>query len=1149
MPNLVHLHVHTQYSILDGLSDIKKLVSRAKELEMPAVAITDHGNMYGVVDFYNAAKKEKIKPIIGCEAYVVEGSRFEKGSANSERTRGFHCVLLAKNKIGYINLCKLISLGFKEGFYYNSRVDRELLERYSEGLICSSACLAGEIPYYIWNDNMEKAEAALQWYKKVFKDDFYLELMSHGLEKQRKVNDTLRILSKKYDVKLIVTNDVHYIRQEDRTAHDILICINTNSDYDDEKRLRYSGEEYFKTYNEMLELFPEDAEALANTLEIADKVEEYSILKDNVIVPVFDIPEGYEDENAYLRKLTYDGAERKYGEITDDIRKRLDYELSVIERMGFPGYFLIVQDYINHSRNHGVIVGPGRGSAAGSAVAYAIGITNVDPIKYHLLFERFLNPERVSMPDIDVDFDDAGREKVLEYVVKKYGDDHVAQIVTFGTMASKMALRDVGRVFKLPIPVVDRICKKVPDKVKDIGQAIKDSPDFAAEYNSGDEDVKRTIDYAIQLEGVVRQTGVHACGVIIGPEDLTNHVPLASAKDSDILVTQIEGSKVESAGMLKMDFLGLKTLSIMKDAIDNIKNRSGEEIDIDNIPLDDELTYKLFQEGGTIGVFQFESPGMQKYLKELMPENIEDLIAMNALYRPGPMDFIPLFIDRKRGRKPVEYPHSCLEGILKATYGIMVYQEQIMQTAQACAGFSLGKADILRRAMGKKKMDVMMSMKKEFVEGSVNNGIEQKNAEDIFDIMVRFAEYGFNRSHAAAYSVIAYQTAYLKAHYPAEFMAAVLTHNLNDIKKISFFIEECRRLNISVRGPNVNESYYNFGVNQSGQIVYGLAGIKGVGMAVVQEITEERKKAGQFKDIVDFLMRVSINRKALEALASVGAFDSFPNIHRAQFFFKEKETSPPFAESLIKTVNDIKSKKNSAQFSLFGDIEQDETIDLKYPVCQEFNMLEKLKLEKEGMGFYISGYPLDQYKLEIDTYCNCNISAVKQSIEEEQTIADLKIACMLISMNESVSKTGNPYCSFVIEDSESNMSLMLFSEAYMRLRHLLAVGSLLVVSGSIINKYGNKYEFRVNDISLLDNLMDRNAKQITIQLDIEDIDKSSVDQLNELIDKNPGKCGLNIHVVDNEDKRDVKLKRKGSGVLASAFIQELKKHDYNFKLK
>ena len=1154
MSQFVHLHVHTQYSILDGLSDIPKLVAKAKDLDMPAVAITDHGNMYGIVDFFNAANKAGIKPIIGCEGYVAEGSRFEKSSANTERARGYHCIFLAKNSVGYRNLCKLISLGFKEGFYYNSRVDHEIMEKYSEGIICSSACLAGEIPFNISNGNMKKAEELVQWYKSVYKDDFYLELMNHGLEKQQVVNEALHELSRKYDIKLIATNDVHYINAEDRTAHDILICVNTASDYDDPKRLRYTGQEYFKTYDEMLQVLPNDAEALANTLEIADKVEHYSILKEHVIVPVFKIPEKYADENDYLRELTYEGAKKKYPDMTDEIRKRIDYELSVIKEMGFPGYFLIVQDYINHSRQNGVIVGPGRGSAAGSAVAYAIGITNVDPIKYNLLFERFLNPERVSMPDIDVDFDDAGREKVLDYVLEKYGDDHVAQIVTFGTMASKLAIRDVGRVFKLPLGDVDRICKCIPDKVKNLSEALKDSPDFAKEYENGSELAKKTIEYAMQLEGVVRQTGVHACGVIIGPEDLTDYVPLASAKDSNIMVTQIEGSKVESAGMLKMDFLGLKTLSIIKDALEEIHHVTGMTIDMDNIPLDDPLTYKLFQNGGTIGIFQFESPGMQKYLKELVPENIEDLIAMNALYRPGPMEYIPLFIDRKLGRKPVEYPHPVLEEILKPTYGIMVYQEQIMQTAQACAGFSLGKADILRRAMGKKKMDVMMSMKQEFVEGcEKTNNINKEKAGEIFDIMVKFAEYGFNRSHAAAYSIIAYQTAYLKAHYPAEYMAAILTHNLSDIKKISFFIDECRRLGIDVVGPNINESFFNFSVNKAGQILFGLAGIKGVGMSAVQEITDVREKDGPFKDVVDFLMRVNlrtVNKKAVEALASVGAFDCFPGIHRAQFAYRDKEDSGTFTDKLIRIVGDAKAQINNAQMSLFGEMENDTTLNVQFPVCPEFSLIQKLKLEKEGIGFYLSGHPLDQYRVELNNYTNCNLSIIKDLMENGKRTNDLMIGCMVTDSVNGTTKNGSEYGRITIEDYYSSLSLALFNDDYRRFKGWLSVGSMLYITGSVFPKYYNQqFEFKITDISLLDTILDKNTRSVMIMIDSSDVNKGYVDNLYNLIKNNPGSCVLYINLVDRQQNTEVTLKVTGrKGVKPSTFIPELQTHNFKFLL-
>ncbi len=890
MPDFTHLHVHTQFSILDGAAKIPSLIGTAKSFGMDALAITDHGNLYGVLKFFAEAKKQKIKPILGCEIYVAARTRFDK--VDKIDRSGYHLILLAKNKKGYQNLTKLSSLGFIDGFYYTPRIDKELLKKYSEGLIASSACLGGEVPAAIMKSGESRAEQVLLEYLEIFGEDFYLEMQDHGLPEQKSVNEVLVKLAEKHNVKLIASNDVHFVKKEDFEAHRILICLNTGKDLDDPSGMHYSGEEYLKSPDEMAEIFKDHPEALSNTREIVDKVEDYNILSDKIILPNFPLPEPFKTEDDYLRHLTYEGAKKLYPEITEEIQQRLDFELSVIAQMGFPGYFLIVQDFIAAARKMMVIVGPGRGSAAGSAVAYCTGITNIDPIRYNLLFERFLNPERVSMPDIDIDFDDEGRDKVLDYVVDKYGKEKVAQIVTFGTMAAKLAIRDVARVIKLPLPDADRLAKLVPEKPGiSLAAAYKEVKELYDIKKSGEDLEKKTLVFAETLEGSARHTGTHACGVIIGPDDLMNHVPLSTAKDSELPVTQFEGKLVESVGILKMDFLGLKTLSIIKDAIHNIKIRHDVTIDIDKIPLDDEQTFELYQKGETIGTFQFESEGMRMYLKDLKPTNIEDLIAMNALYRPGPMGYIPVYIDRKHGREKVNYPHELLEEILTPTYGIMVYQEQIMQTAQIMAGFSLGKADILRRAMGKKKKDIMAEQAVEFIKGAEEKGISKEKAEEVFQIMERFAEYGFNRSHSAAYSIIAYQTAYLKAHYPAEYMAAVLTHNLNDIKKIKFFIDECLRQHIDVLGPNINESSLNFTVNDKGEVLFGMAAIKGVGGAAVKNIMEERDERGQFTSIFDFSQRINlraVNRKSMEALALAGAFDAFEGSHRAQYFLQRR---------------------------------------------------------------------------------------------------------------------------------------------------------------------------------------------------------------------------------------------------------------------
>ena len=1168
MSDFVHLHVHTLYSILDGLSPIPKLIKKAKSLDMNAIAITDHGNMYGVVEFFNQAKKEKVKPILGIEAYVAEGSHLVKDKRKATDTRGYrgyHCILLAKNFVGYQNLCKLSSIGFKDGYYYNPRIDKALLKKYSEGLIASSACLAGEIPHFIVNNDLQRAEDALLWYKDVFGDDFYLELMSHGIAEQKTVNNKLREWSVKHDVKLIATNDVHFVEAGDRQAHDILICINTASDYDDPTRLRYTGQEYLKSYDEMLRLFPEDEQALKNTLEVADKIEEYNILHD-VIVPAVDVPKQYDGNYEYLRALTFEGAKKRYGEpLSDAVNERLEYELSVIKKMGFSGYFIIVQDYILQSRKMGVIVGPGRGSAAGSAVAYVLGITDIDPIEYNLLFERFLNPERVSMPDIDVDFDDAGRGKVLDYVMQKYGADHVAQIVTFGTMGGKTAIRDVGRVFKMPLAEVNKLCEPLPAKLEPRNDDEKDKSflelallqvkDFADMYNNGNDFTKQVVDYAIQLEGAVRQTGIHACGVIIGNEDLSNFIPLARAKDSDIMVTQYEGKYVESVGMLKMDFLGLKTLSILKDTIDNIKIGKNIDFDLDSIPMNEPETMKLFQNGETTGVFQFESDGMRKYLKDLQPDSIEDLIAMNALYRPGPMDNIPTFIECKQGRKPIEYPHPVLEKILKPTYGIMVYQEQIMQAAQACAGFSLGKADILRRAMGKKKKEVMEAMRKEFIDGAISNGFDKDKANEIFDIMQKFASYGFNRSHSAVYAILAYQSAYLKTHFPAEFMAAVITHSLDSLDKISFFIDECHRIGISVLGPDINESQLNFGVDSKDNILFGLGGIKGVGNAAVDEITSVRKNK-PFTDIVDFLMRVNlrtVNRKTIEALASVGAFDKFQNIHRAQFFHREKENSGTFIENLIKLVADAKVKINEAQTSLFGDIENDTTLNIKFPECPEFTVSQKLKLEKDGLGFYLSGHPLDQYKLAVENFTNCDINTLNNLIAKNTAAENLKFACLISDASKGVDKRGNEYGRVTVEDYSGTTKLTLFSEDYLKMGHMLITNHLVLING-YVRTYKSKddrvfTQFKISEITLLADALDKYTKSVTLYINAKDVDKEYVDKLSKIVKNNHGKCAFNVEIFDAETQQNVKMHSGGkNGIQPLSFTEELTKQHYKFKI-
>ncbi|MBM3435035.1 MAG: DNA polymerase III subunit alpha, partial [Bacteroidetes bacterium] len=1096
MIEFTHLHVHTQYSILDGAANIESLIKKAKVSGMKALAITDHGNMFGVLKFYNEAKRQEIKPIIGCEVYVAKESR-----TNREKTKGkhyHHLILLAKNKTGYYNLSKLVSLGYLEGFYYKPRIDKEILEKYSEGIIASSACIGGEVPGAILNHGEAKAQEVIDWFVKVFKDDFYLEIQNHGMAEQQTANEGLLKLASKNNIKVIATNDVHYINESDFDAHDILIRLNTGADINDVKEdLKYTGQEFLKTPDEMAALFPGCPEAIANTQEIVNKVEDFDIHSD-IILPVFPLPEGFETEDDYLRYLTYEGAKKFYPDLNEEIRERIDFELATIEKMNFPGYFLIVQDFINKAREMNVTVGPGRGSAAGSAVAYCTGITSIDPIKYNLLFERFLNPERVTMPDIDVDFDDEGRDKVLNYVVEKYGKNRVAQIVTFGTMAAKLAIRDVARVLKLPLPDADRLAKMVPERPGiTLKKAYEEVPELAYIKEKGEDLERKTLQFAETLEGSARHTGTHACGVIIGPDDLINYIPLATAKDSQLMVTQYEGKLVESAGMLKMDFLGLKTLSIINDALRNIKKRRGTSIDIEAIPLDDKNTFELYQQGDTIGTFQFESDGMRSYLKDLKPTNIEDLIAMNALYRPGPMEFIPLYIRRKHKKEKVEYPHPMLEKILEPTYGIMVYQEQIMQAAQIMGGFPLGKADLLRRAMGKKDMQIMEKQKEIFIHGAAGMGVDRKKAEEVFNTMMEFAKYGFNRSHSAAYSLIAYQTAWLKAHYPAEYMAAVLTHNLSDIKKITFFVDECHRHNIEVLGPDVNESHLNFMVNDKGEIRFGLMAIKNVGENAAQSIIDERNKKGTFKSIFDFSKRVnlkSVNKRSMESLAMAGAFDCFEDTHRAQFFYRENSEDTIFLEKIVKHAGDYQLQENSAQVSLFGDMAAIEVKDPEMPVCSPWTKLEQLKNEKDVTGFYMSGHPLEDFRIEIDQFCNVNLTDVKNNREALRN-KSITFAGILTTVNHRTSKTGNSFGTFTLEDFSDSEQFILFSEDYLRMNHFLVEGSSLLVKANIQprnSKNRDQLEVRINSLTLISDAIDKFAREVLVQVPLSKITEEFV---------------------------------------------------------
>ncbi len=1139
MKQFTHLHLHTQFSILDGATDIKKLIAKAVDLEMKAVAITDHGTMYGVKQFHDIATSNGIKPILGCEVYVVKDHLVQ----DKDERSGNHLILLAKNKKGYQNLIKLISIGALEGTYYGKpRVDNELVWKYHEGLIAATACIAGEIPEAILNGRVQLAEKIIQDYKNVFGDDFYLELQRHKtddpakntetFELQTKVNKHLIELSEKCGVKLIATNDVHFLNAEDAGAHDILICLNTGKDINDTTRMQYTGQEYFKTPDEMYELFKDVPQALANTNEIADKIEEYELNRE-VILPEYPLPEDFDNQDEYLKHITYEGAKKRYPEINKEVDERLTTELTIIKNMGFAGYFLIVQDFISEARKMDVSVGPGRGSAAGSAVAYCIGITNIDPIKYKLLFERFLNPERVTMPDIDIDFDEDGRERVMKWVENKYGNEKVAQIITFGTMAAKLAIRDVARVLQLSLPEADRLAKLVPDGPKvTLKKAYKEVSDLQKEKKSENELISKTLAFAETLEGSVRQSGIHACGVIIGRDPLIEHIPLTSSKDSDLMVTQYDGKYIEDVGMLKMDFLGLKTLSIIKDAIENIHYSKGIDIDPDNIPLDDKKTFQLYQRGETVGTFQFESEGMRMHLRNLKPTNIEDLIAMNALYRPGPMDFIPLFIKRKHGVEKVEYPHKMLEGILKETYGIMVYQEQIMQTAQIMGGFSLGKADLLRRAMGKKKMDIMAKQKVVFIDGAKEQGIDPKKAEEVFNIMTEFAKYGFNRSHSAAYSVVAFQTGYLKANHPGEYMAAVLSRNLSNIKKITTFMDECRRMGLKVLGPDINESFLKFTVNKNGDIRFGLGAIKGVGENASRDIISEREENGPYKDIYDFAARVklnSVNKKNIENLAAAGAFDSFNGIKRHQFFYKPTENDSSFIEKLIKYGNQIQGDNNSSQQNLFEDIGGMEIRKPEIPQCEEMNKLEKLNKEKDLIGIYLSAHPLDDYKLEINNYCNIRLSHLQDM--NKLNGREYKVAGFVTNIEHRLTKNGKPFGSFTLEDYTDTHKFMLFSKDYIHFKSYLTVGYSLLLRGKIQTRYNSTdSEFKILNIDLLSDMKDKMIKSLALKIKIEHINNQFIEEIKNIASENQGNIPLQFLIYDAQTKVWVQMNSKSHKV-------------------
>ncbi len=1149
-----HLHVHTQYSILDGAANIPAMISKAVDDGMRAIAITDHGNMFGVKEFHNEAKKRGIKPILGVEAYVANRSRNIKEDKNLDGND--HLVLLAKSKKGYRNLIKLVSKGWTEGFYYKPRIDFQLLKEYREDIIVSTACLGGVIPQAIMKQSVDQAEKIILEYREVFGDDFYLELMRHesaDAEMNRKVfddqvyvNRTLFQLGKKHGIKCIATNDVHFINEEDAGAHDHLICLSTGKDLDDPNRMRYTHQEWFKTQAEMRELFSDIPEVLMNTMEVAEKIEEYE-LSSNPIMPHFKIPDEFENEDTYLRHLTYRGAEERYGTISEALKERLDFELNTVKRMGFPGYFLIVQDFISAARKMGVSVGPGRGSAAGSAVAYCLKITDIDPIKYDLLFERFLNPDRISMPDIDIDFDEDGRDLVLKWVVEKYGHDVVAHIITFGTMAAKMAIRDVARIQKLPLPDADRLAKLVPERPGiSLKKAFEEVEELRKEKSSENPLVVNTLKFAETLEGSVRQTGLHACGIIIGRNDLTDNIPVCISKETDLLVTQYDGKHVEDAGMLKMDFLGLKTLSIIKDTLENIKESTGTNIDIEHISLDDEETYELYARGDTTGLFQFESAGMKKHLRELKPNRFEDLIAMNALYRPGPMEYIPSFIKRKHGNEKIRYDLQEMEEYLKDTYGITVYQEQVMLLSRKLAGFTGGQADSLRKAMGKKIRKMMDELKVKFIEGCEKNGYAKKIAEKIWKDWEAFAQYAFNKSHSTCYAHVSYQTAYLKAHYPAEFMAAVLSRNITDIKKIGFFMDECRRMGISVLGPCVNESTLKFTVNKDGDIRFGLGAIKGVGGSAVEMMVEERKINGNFLDIYDFVERnklSSINRKTMEALAISGAFDSLGMINRRQYIDVE-DNEATFIERLIKYGNKHQFEKTTPQQNLFGEMSQGTIAKPEPPDLDEWHLLDKINREKELIGMYLTAHPLDRFRLEIDSFCTTNLHEIKDL--KSLSGKEFTFCGIVKTIRDTVDQWRNkPYLMVIIEDFTESYTLRLRGEDYVKFKQFFNLEIALLIRAGV-NEWRPRdepgkivYSLKIKHISLMSEVMEKMVRAVDLNILLTSVNEVLINKLEEFTVSGEGKL-LKVNVSDPESNIRVSMFSRNRQVkLTNEFIDFL----------
>lgn len=1126
-----HLHTHSQYSVLQATPNIKAMVSKAKSLNMPAVALTDIGNMYGAFKFVREAANQEIKPIVGCEFFVSEERlklKFTKDNPDKRHSQ----VLLAKNKNGYLNLARLCSIGFIEGLYgIYPRIDKELITAYSKDLIATTGNLTSEVPYLILNVGERQAEAAFIWWLDLFGDDYYVELNRHGLPQEDHLNEVLLGFARKYDVKYFAANESFYLDKQEASAHDVLLCIkegefrSTPIGYGRGHRYGLPNNEfYFKSAEEMTSIFHDLPEAIETISEIVDKVETYSLERE-VLLPRFDIPPEFNTEDEYLRHLAYKGAEQRYEEITDEIRNRLDFELDTIHKTGYPGYFLIVQDLTSKARELGVSVGPGRGSAAGSAVAYCIGITNVDPIEYNLLFERFLNPDRVSMPDIDIDFDDEGRDKVLHYVIEKYGKSQVAQIITYGTMAAKSSIRDCARVMELPLADANILAKLVPERPgTSLESAFEDVRELA-EMRKGNDKRAEVLQQAVILEGSVRNTGTHACGVIITPDELTKFVPVATARDSDMLVTQFDNSVVESAGLLKMDFLGLTTLTIIKTALKNIKKSKGITIDMDKIHLDDEPTYALFQRGETAGTFQFESVGMQKYLRQLKPDKFGDLIAMNALYRPGPMEYIPSFINRKHGREPISYDLPGMEAYLSETYGITVYQEQVMLLSQHLAGFSKGDADVLRKAMGKKQKAVLDKMKDRFTEGCTANGHPRNICEKIWTDWEAFAQYAFNKSHSTCYSLVAYHTAYLKANYPAEYMAAVLTHSQNNLDNVTFFIEECRSMGINVLGPHVNESGIYFEVNKNGEIRFGLGAIKGAGESAVEAIIQERDLHGPYSDVFDFARRAnqrSVNKKTFECLALSGAFDCFKDIHRRQYVYSNNG-EPSLIEKAIRFAAKLQQEEQSAQVSLFGGGSATPMPKPKIEPIEPFTNIEKLNLEKEVVGIYISGHPLDNFRFELETFTNAQCSVLAEMEKLEGT--ELKLGGLVSNVDHRTTKTGKPFGRFSLEDYSGSYTFTLFGEDYLKHRTYMNIGWFLFIEGAVIrNTWGQQnLEFKIRHIDLLNDLGTKRSKGLQVKVSAADVTPELIGKIESVCVEFKGDVPLYLKLSDSSENMSLEL--------------------------